>query len=86
VGTANFEWIVEHVADMAIAKAKTTPKLPELRWAAFLGSEPAPAKAAKKSAKSAAARAKTSTLAKEVEKAAAQQEPMGSVAAATQGG
>jgi hypothetical protein len=49
VGPKNFEWIVEHVADMAIAKAKTAPELPELRWAAFLGA--ASATTAKKSAK-----------------------------------
>jgi hypothetical protein len=37
VGPANFEWIVENVAQMAIARAKLAPQLPELRWAAFLG-------------------------------------------------
>jgi glutathione synthase/RimK-type ligase-like ATP-grasp enzyme len=40
VGQANFDWIVKEVADLAIAKAKTAPQLPELRWAAFLGAEP----------------------------------------------
>lgn len=50
VGPANFEWIVEQVAEMAIAKAKLAPQLPELRAAAFLGG--VPAKAAKKRASS----------------------------------
>jgi hypothetical protein len=48
VGQANFEWIVEKVADMAIAKAQAAPHVPELRWSAFLGASSAPAKAAKK--------------------------------------
>jgi glutathione synthase/RimK-type ligase-like ATP-grasp enzyme len=39
VGAANFEWIVREVADMAIAKAKTAPHDPELRWSAFLGAK-----------------------------------------------
>ncbi len=51
VGPANFEWIVEQVADMAIAKAKAALHAPELRWAAFLGGAPALAKSAKKLAK-----------------------------------
>ena len=57
VGPANFEWIIREVADMAIAKAKGGPEFLDLRWSAFLKSEPAakkkaPAKksAAKKSA------------------------------------
>jgi glutathione synthase/RimK-type ligase-like ATP-grasp enzyme len=49
VGPANFEWIVEHVAEMAIAKAKAAPHAPELRWSAFLNV--APAKTAKKATK-----------------------------------
>jgi len=44
VGQANFDWIVREVADLAIAKARTAPKVPELRWAAFLGTAAAPAK------------------------------------------
>jgi hypothetical protein len=54
VGQANFDWIIREVADLAIAKAKTAPHLPELRWAAFLGAETMPAKkpvAKKKAAK-----------------------------------
>jgi glutathione synthase/RimK-type ligase-like ATP-grasp enzyme len=37
VGAQNFEWIIRAVADMTIAKAKTAPHLPELRWSALLG-------------------------------------------------
>jgi hypothetical protein len=51
VGQANFDWIVREVADLAIAKAKKAPHVPELRWAAFLGAEaakPVKKKAAKK--------------------------------------
>jgi glutathione synthase/RimK-type ligase-like ATP-grasp enzyme len=51
VGPANFEWIVEQVAEMAIAKAQLAPQIPELRWSAFLGG--VPAKAPKKRAPSA---------------------------------
>ena len=54
VGQANFEWIVREVADLAIAKAKTAPKVPELRWSAFLNADAGgdkKAKAAKKAAK-----------------------------------
>ena len=39
VGAANFEWIVREVAEMAIAKAKSAPQVPELRWSAFLGAK-----------------------------------------------
>jgi hypothetical protein len=48
VGQANFDWIVREVADLAIAKAKVAPQVPELRWAAFLGT---PAAKVKKTAK-----------------------------------
>jgi NADPH-dependent ferric siderophore reductase len=48
VGPTNFEWIVREVADMAIAKAKKAPHVPELRWAAFLGAETKPVKKAVK--------------------------------------
>ncbi|MGD0941896.1 MAG: hypothetical protein ABR905_19540 [Terracidiphilus sp.] len=49
VGQANFEWIVKEVADLAIAKAKASPRAHELRGSAFIAAEVAPAKAAKKS-------------------------------------
>jgi hypothetical protein len=44
VGEANFEWIVDKVAHLAIANAQK-PVKPELRWASLLGTE---AKAAPK--------------------------------------
>ncbi|HTW61628.1 MAG TPA: hypothetical protein VMD55_07435 [Terracidiphilus sp.] len=53
VGPANFEWIVEQVAEMAIAKAQLAPQLPELRWSAFLGDASVTAKAPRKRAPSA---------------------------------
>ena len=96
VGPENFEWIVEKVADMAIARARTAPHLPELRWAAFLGA-PAPARAArKKPASKLVMNPKTPKDSKpageksekekqfddDMEAASADAEPMGSVAAA----
>jgi len=49
IGQTNFDWVVKEVADLAIAKAKTSPHPPRLRSAVFLGGDqPAPAKAAKK--------------------------------------
>jgi hypothetical protein len=48
VGQENFDWIVEQMADLAVAKALAAPQPPELRWSAFLGAAPAPAKKAKK--------------------------------------
>jgi glutathione synthase/RimK-type ligase-like ATP-grasp enzyme len=50
VGQASFDWIVNAVADLAIAKAKAAPRLPELRCSAFLGVGPTKTKPAKKSA------------------------------------
>ncbi len=47
IGKANFDWIVNEVAGLAIAKAKAAQHAPKLRSAVFLSSEPAPAKAAK---------------------------------------
>jgi len=52
VGAANFEWIVEHVAELATARAKGAPRSGELRWAALLGAEKAePKQRARKKAK-----------------------------------
>jgi len=55
VGQASFEWIVDAVAKLAIAKAQASEKFkPELRWAALLGAEKKPARlktTAKKAAK-----------------------------------
>ena len=68
VGQANFDWIVKEVADLAIAKAKIAPHVPELRWSAFLGAEAAPAKT-KKPAKKAAAKKEVKTPAVKAKKA-----------------
>jgi hypothetical protein len=37
VGAANFEWIVERVADLAIARANASPRALALRWPEFPG-------------------------------------------------
>ena len=55
VGAANFEWIVRTVAEMAIAKAKATPHLPELSWSALLGATTGKAAKGSKGAKKKAA-------------------------------
>jgi hypothetical protein len=39
VGPENFEWVVNHVADMAIARAQAPAPAPELRWDRFLAGE-----------------------------------------------
>ncbi len=100
VGDAHFEWIVDRVADLLIAKARQAPQPPELRWSAFMGAGPSAARtpaAAKKAsppkqpAQRAVAKARTtrskrtSKLAAEEERAAANDEPMGSIAAAVPG-
>lgn len=36
VGPDNFQWVVEHVAEMAVSRALSPPETPELRWAQFL--------------------------------------------------
>jgi glutathione synthase/RimK-type ligase-like ATP-grasp enzyme len=81
VGPANFEWIVEQVADMAIDKVKAAPSVPELRWSAFLTGEEIPGKPMNKSATKAGAKPKKGKLANEAEAAAAQPQPLGSAAA-----
>jgi glutathione synthase/RimK-type ligase-like ATP-grasp enzyme len=48
VGPENFEWIVNAMADLAIAQAKSAPHVLGLRWASLLGSPSAAAKSAKK--------------------------------------
>jgi hypothetical protein len=94
IGPANFEWIVEQVAELAIAKARIAkarivPQVPELRSTAFLGSAPGgPVK--KKTTKTApkkkaATKPKRAGLAAELEESAAVMEPMGSIAAAVPG-
>jgi hypothetical protein len=71
VGQANFDWIVREVADLAIAKARKAPHVPQLRWAAFLEAEAAAAKPAKKKAagkkKAEAAALKAKTVSETVE-------------------
>jgi hypothetical protein len=65
VGQENFDWIVEQMADLAVAKALAAPQATELRWSAFLGAEPAPAKKAKKKTtakKKAAAKEKAASV------------------------
>jgi hypothetical protein len=37
VGEANFAWIVDQVAELAIARARSAPHVPELRGPAHLG-------------------------------------------------
>jgi len=66
VGQENFDWILKQVADLLIAKARSAPQLPELRWSAFLGAESVALKsekpvAAKPAAKKAKNRAKPKT-------------------------
>ena len=65
VGQANFDWIVNEVANLAIAKAKTAPHILELRWSAFLGGDNNPNKKPKpkKPGKKLRARAKKITAA-----------------------
>ena len=95
VGAAHFEWLVEQVAQLAIAKARRAPRRPGLHGAAGLGpsapggkvnkdTEPKkPAKA--ETPKQPPAEKKPSTIEAEVENAAAADEPMGSIAAAVPG-
>lgn len=44
IGEANFEWLVEQMADLAIAQARRAPQVRELRWNRFLDADAAPAK------------------------------------------
>ncbi len=37
VGAANFEWIVDQVAQLVIARANASPRAPALRWPQLLG-------------------------------------------------
>ena len=64
VGIDNFNWIVQHVADLAVKKAQsTTPAVSEFRWAAFLNGEAEP-KAKKAPAKKPASKKSTKAAAK----------------------
>lgn len=51
VGESHFEWIVEQMANLAIAKAKLSPRAAELRGSVFLGGAPAKKKTVKRKAK-----------------------------------
>jgi len=53
VGQKNFDWIVREVADLAVKKAKSAPKVSELRWSAFLNADAKPARKAAVKKKSA---------------------------------
>jgi glutathione synthase/RimK-type ligase-like ATP-grasp enzyme len=74
VGQANFDWIVKEVADLAIAKAKKTPQVLELRWSAFLGAEATLPKVAKLAKKKAAAKKKAKVVADKAKKTSAKAE------------
>jgi hypothetical protein len=67
VGQANFDWIVKEVADLAIAKAKSAPQVPELRWSAFLGEAETPKKASKPAKPKSASKKKTAKASKKVQ-------------------
>jgi hypothetical protein len=56
VGEANFEWIVNAVAELAIAKAKAAPAPADFHWASFLGGSQAKAVSNKTPAKKAPAK------------------------------
>src|ERR1700722_2102400 len=59
VGPANFEWIVNAVAELAVEKAKTAPPLSQFHWGAFLGA------AGKSEAKKSKTKKKTTTKKKD---------------------
>ncbi len=64
IGQANFDWIVSEVAHLAIARARTAPHVPELRWSAFLGAPPVRPKSAKPAKKKLAAKKHVAALPK----------------------
>ena len=51
VGQENFDWLVDEVAELAIAKAKDAPVAMEMRWSALLGAAPVLEAGAKKAKK-----------------------------------
>jgi glutathione synthase/RimK-type ligase-like ATP-grasp enzyme len=59
VGEAHFAWIVDQVAELAMARAKAAPHVPGLRWSAYLGAAPRANRTRKRPA-SAAGKAKIS--------------------------
>ena len=65
VGRANFDWIVDAVAALAVKKARAAkPKSPELHWSAYLSGRASPA--AKKAARPAPKKAAKAPAADEV--------------------
>ncbi len=64
VGEANFEWIVNAVAELAVAKALAAPEPADFHWLDFLQSGKKPEKVRKKLAKKAAETAPKKTAAK----------------------
>jgi hypothetical protein len=72
VGAANFEWIVEKMAALAIARAKSAPEIPLLHWTVFMGVAEARARAAKKKP---AAKKKARAVTARVKKAGRAAEP-----------
>jgi len=69
VGIDNFNWIVNHVAELAVKKAQSKePPMTELRWAAFLngaaGSSAAPDRLQKAPSQKAASKKSTRVAAK----------------------
>ena len=77
VGQANFDWIVNAVADMAIHKAQTArPHVPEFHWSAYLGvASQKPEKAPDKKAAPAKTAAKKATAAPSAAKKSAAKKP-----------
>jgi glutathione synthase/RimK-type ligase-like ATP-grasp enzyme len=74
VGQANFEWIVDAVATLAVKKAQAaTPKTPDFHWSVYLSGSgrPAPKAAARKSAKPKPAPAKKKAASKKAAATAA---------------
>jgi hypothetical protein len=67
VGRANFDWIVDAVAELAVKKAQQKPQESGFLWSAFLGGEPV-GKAGKAPAKKAAAKAAAKKPAKRTKK------------------
>jgi glutathione synthase/RimK-type ligase-like ATP-grasp enzyme len=78
VGQANFDWIVNAVADLAVKKAKAaTPKAPEFHWSAYLS-----AAARGPARKTTAAKTPARKSGKPAKRAAAQEvEPVATVSA-----
>jgi hypothetical protein len=64
VGAEHFEWLVERVAELAIAKALSGPAELEARWAALLGAETAAPEKKKVGGKKSAAKAAAEKKAK----------------------